>query len=130
MISEWENKYGTISSLNQKILISKCASPDKMTDFVLWKNLSQGADFEDRIVVEDPGLFEVLSPRRVELLEYLTENEPSSIKNLAKSLRRDYKNVYDDLQALASFDLVELLQSGRSLRPTAAVTEISVMFED
>ena len=129
MIKKWEKEYGTLSSLNQKVLISKCTSPEQMSVFVLWKYLSQGADFQDNIEVEDTGVFEVLSPRRAELLEYLMNNDIPSIKNLADSLRRNYKNVYDDLQALAKYDLVELTESGRSLKPCSVVTNIEINFE-
>ena len=103
--------------------------PEKMSDLVLWKYLSQGAEFQDIVMVEDPGVFEVLSPRRAELLEYLMNNNVPSIKNLADKLRRNYKNVYDDLQALAKYDLVELNQVGRSLKPGSVVTNIEVIFD-
>ena len=128
MIKDWEKKYGKLSSLNQKVLISKCTSPERMSDYVLWKYLSQGADFEDIIVVEDADVFEVISPRRAELLEYLMNNDVSSIKKLADNLSRNYKNVYDDLQALAKYDLVELRESGRSLKPCSIVTNLEVIF--
>ena len=82
MIKDWEKKYGKLSSLNQKVLISKCTSPEIMSDYVLWKYLSQGAEFQDNIVIEDADVFEVISPRRAELLEYLMNNEVSSIKKL------------------------------------------------
>ncbi len=128
MIKNWEKKYGKLSSLNQKVLISKCTSPERMSEYVLWKYLSKGAEFQDITVVEDADVFEVLSPRRAELLEYLMNNEVSSIKKLADNLNRNYKNVYDDLQALAKYDLVELRASGRSLKPCSIVTNLEVIF--
>ena len=128
MIKDWEKKYGKLSSLNQKVLISKCTSPERMGDYVLWKYLSQGAEFHDIIVVEDADVFEVISPKRAELLEYLMNNEVSSIKKLADNLNRNYKNVYDDLQALAKYNLVELRESGRSLKPCSIVTHLEVIF--
>jgi hypothetical protein len=128
MIRDWEENYGSLASLNQKVLISKCASPEKMSEYVLWKYLSQGAEFQDNIVVEDADVFEVLSPRRAELLEYLIKHDVPSIKKLADKLHRNYKNVYDDLQALAKYDLVELRQSGRSLRPCSTITHLEVLF--
>ena len=128
MIKDWEKKYGKLSSLNQKVLISKCTSPEIMSDYVLWKYLSQGAEFQDNIVVEDADVFEVISPRRAELLEYLMNNDVSSIKKLADNLNRNYKNIYDDLQALAKYDLVELRQSGRSLKPSSIVKNLEVIF--
>ena len=130
MIKDLEKKYGKISSLNQKVLISKCTLPERMNDYVLWKYLSQGADFQDIVVVEDPDVFEVLSPRRVELLEYLINNEVGSIKKLADNLHRNYKNVYDDLHALAKYDLVELREIGRSLKPCSIVSNLEVIFGD
>ena len=71
MLEDWERKYGSLASLHQKVLISKCASPELMDHYVLWDNLSKGADFRDIIEVETPEVFEVLSPRRAELLAYL-----------------------------------------------------------
>ncbi len=129
MIKKWEKEYGTLSSLKQKVLISKCNSPEIMSDFVLWKYISQGAEFHDNTVVEDTDVFEVLSPRRAELLEYLMNNDVPSIKNLADRVRRNYKNVYDDLQALSKYGLVELNESGRSLKPCSVVTNIEISFE-
>lgn len=130
MIGDWERKYGSISSLNQKVLISKCASPEKMCDYVLWKYLSQGAGFQDIMVVEDAEVFEVLSPRRVEMLEYLARNETPSIKRLAERLHRNYKNVYDDLRSLAKYELVELRTEGRALKPFSVISSLEVIFED
>ena len=37
MIKKWEKKYGSLASLNQKVLISKCTSPERMSEYVLWK---------------------------------------------------------------------------------------------
>ena len=129
MITAWERKYGSINSLLQKVQISKCTSPGQMGDYVMWKNLSQGAEFQDIIVVKDPDIFETLSPRRVEMLEYLMNNDAKSIRHLAASLRRNYKNVYDDLIALSKYGLVDLTTSGRSLKPSAAASRIEVSFE-
>jgi len=129
MISTWEKKYGSVNSLHQKILISKCATPELMTDYIMWNNLSQGAEFQDLIVVKDADVFETLSPRRVELLEYLMNNEVKSIRTLAEALHRNYKNVYDDMTALSKYGLVDLSPSGRALRPSAATSRIEISFD-
>ena len=90
MFAAWEKRYGSLNSLQQKVLISKCTSPEMMTDLVMWRNLSQGAEFTDVLVISDPDIFETLSPKRVEILEYLMNNEAKSIRHLAaaKSSRR------------------------------------------
>lgn len=52
-------------------------------------------------------LFRALSPKRMELLKLLRHSGPMSIRKLANSLSRDYKNVYDDVQHLCKLDLVQ-----------------------
>jgi len=95
----------------------------------MWKNLSQGAEFEDIIIVRDSDIFETLSPRRVELLEFLMNNEVRSIRTLSEALHRNYKNVYDDMIALSKYGLVDLSPSGRALRPSAAASRIEITFD-
>ncbi len=129
LVSALARKYGTLQSLQQKVSISKCTSPEQMGDFVMWKNLSQGAEFQDIIVISDPEIFETLSPKRVELLEYLMNNEVGSIRQLATSLKRNYKNIYDDLVALSKYGLVDLTPAGRALKPTAPASRIEIAFE-
>jgi predicted transcriptional regulator len=52
-------------------------------------------------------LFSALSPKRWELLRMLRKHGPMSMKKLAAELKRDYKNVFDDVKQLASLDLIE-----------------------
>jgi hypothetical protein len=129
LLRAWEKKYGSLVSLHQKVLISKCTSPEQMSDYVMWKNLSQGAEFQDIIIMKDPDIFEVLSPKRMEMLEFLMANEVNSIKTLAGALHRNYKNVYDDLKAMSKYDLVDLTERGRSLKPSAAACKIEITLD-
>lgn len=48
-----------------------------------------------------------LTPRRMELVYFLRKHGPMSIRQLAKSLNRDYKDVHSDVQALLPIDLVQ-----------------------
>lgn len=130
ILEEFARKHGSLGSLHQRVLISKCSTPKQMSDYVLWKHLSSGADLKDTIVVENSDIFNVLSPKRVELLEFLTNNEVKSIKSLAHRLHRNYKNVYDDLRALSKYDLIELRAVGRSVVPCSIVSEIDLRFDD
>lgn len=129
MFKSWEKKYGSLVSLHQKVLISKCTSPEQMGDYVMWKNLSQGAEFQDIIIMKGSDIFEVLSPKRMEILEYLMTNEVSSIKKLANALHRNYKNVYDDLKALSKYELLDLTEHGRALKPSAAACKIEIALD-
>ena len=60
-----------------------------------------------------PLLLRTLTPARWALLERLREAGPLSIYELAKRLRRDYKNVHTDVTALARIELIERAADGR-----------------
>ncbi len=48
----------------------------------------------------------LLTPRRLALLRVIRRKRPSSIYQLAKMLKRDLKNVQDDLRLLEEYGLV------------------------
>ena len=129
-MKEGREKYGSFDSLQHKVQISKCSVPETMNDYIIWKYLKAGADLRESVVFTGTDLFDVLSPKRAELLTYLANNEVISIRDLAQKLHRNYKNVYDDLKALSKYELVELKGKGRALKPCCSVTDIDVHFED
>ncbi len=129
MMAAFAKRYGSINSLQQRVQISKCSSPEQMVDYIVWKNIAQGAEFQDIVVVKDPEIFDALTPKRMELLEYLMNNEVRSIRTLSAALHRNYKNTYDDLRALSRYGLLDLDPVGRSVRPTASASRIEVVFD-
>ena len=52
-------------------------------------------------------LFSTLTAKRMELLRHLKVTGPVSIKKLANSLKRDYKNVHSDVQLFIKLDLIK-----------------------
>ena len=50
----------------------------------------------------------VLTEERLKIVKAIRKNHPASIYELAKILRRDVKNTFDDVQFLAQAGLVEL----------------------
>ena len=58
-------------------------------------------------------MLETLSPRRLELLKFVRQHGADNVKELALSLKRDYKNVHGDVAVLESAGL--LLRDGRKL---------------
>jgi len=60
-----------------------------------------------------PLLLRTLTPARWELIDRLREAGPLSIYQLAKLLRRDYKNVHTDVTALARIGLIEKQDDAR-----------------
>jgi predicted transcriptional regulator len=62
---------------------------------------------------EDVGtLFSVFTPKRWELLGALREGGAMSIAELARQLKRDYKNVYNDCEKLIEWTAIEKDESG------------------
>jgi len=69
-------------------------------------------NFEDRA-----RLRQLLTDRRMELLEAVMENPPASIRALADRLDRDVHDVHDDLHLLAEYDIVHFEEDGRAKKP-------------
>ncbi|MEM3445704.1 MAG: helix-turn-helix domain-containing protein [Thermoplasmata archaeon] len=128
LLMDFAERYGSIERLEQSIELAKCTRPFAVDDFFIWKALESGAKFTDTVVLTHTEVFNILTPRRVELLEYLQTNEPVSIRQLAKELKRDYKNVYDDISALEDAELVITKKKGRNVYITAAVSTIIITF--
>jgi hypothetical protein len=70
----------------------------------------------------------LLTPKRVELLYRLAVLRVESINDLAQKLRRNVKNVYQDLQVLSRFGFVRLnWRKGRTIVPETLVKEITFL---
>ncbi len=53
----------------------------------------------------------VLTEKRLQLLHVIKEQEPDSVYNLSKIVKRDIKNVNDDLQLLKDIGLVSITKT-------------------
>jgi predicted transcriptional regulator len=81
----------------------------------------------ERVYFEDARtFFRNITPRRFDLLEELHRSGPISINALAKILKRNYKNVHDDVKALESIGLVE---RGEDARYSVPWDEINTSFK-
>lgn len=129
-VAELEARHGSFDTLRQQAFVERCADPATVDDYVVWKALrDEGGAFEERAVFDTPDVFRALTPRRVEMLEYLRHADVGSIKDLAARLRRDYKNTYDDLAALEAWGLVVVRREGKRQRPVSLVTSLRVTWE-
>jgi len=67
---------------------------------------------------EDRGqLRELLTDRRMEIVEEVMERPPESIRGLADRLDRDVSDVHDDLHLLADYRIVHFADDGRAKKP-------------
>jgi predicted transcriptional regulator len=60
------------------------------------------------------GLLSLLTPKRWELLKYVHGHQVRSVRALSVQLKRDYRRVHDDVEALATAGLLE--RNGRVVR--------------
>ncbi|TET89994.1 MAG: hypothetical protein E3J35_08240 [Methanomassiliicoccales archaeon] len=128
-LEELGRGYGSIEALHQRVSVDKCGSPFFVDDYILWRALrTEGCEYIEKIEIDTPEIFADLSPRRLELLEYVRMHDVKSITDLAGQLNRNYKNVYDDLSALQKWGLVTLSRRGKDKKPVSQVETMKVTF--
>ena len=71
-------------------------------------------------------LFETFNPRTVALLETISDSEPESIRETARLVDRDVKNVHEELTELNRLGVIRFEDSGRSKRPVFPYEEIVI----
>jgi len=122
--------YGSLEALSQKAAVSKCSHPGLQDDLQLWRAI-QTMHIEMRSIIAYEGTEKVenITPVRMELLETVRKTRPRSVRELAITAKRDYKNVYDDLKALADAGLIEIVLEGRKSRPVCVADEVRLMLE-
>jgi len=85
-----------------------------------WHDAERGEIGQPEITVTFESMEAFLrhvTPRRLEMVRFLRRHPTTSVADLARHLGRDYKNVHEDVDALATAGLIE--REGRSLRAVA-----------
>ncbi|WP_135825615.1 HVO_A0114 family putative DNA-binding protein [Halorussus ruber] len=77
---------------------------------------------------DEEALDRVLSPKNLELLRTTVNEEPTSVRELARAVERDVKNVSTAVNELAELGVLELEQDGRAKRPVVWYDEIEVRY--
>lgn len=91
--------------------------------------VNEGSDIDDVDVLSVPDLAtlsRVLSKTNLELIQAIAEHEPGSMREAARLVERDIKNVSEDLNFLAELDIVEIETDGRAKRPVVPYDDIEV----
>ena len=123
-------EYGSLENLAQKAATIGCTRPIYVDDYMTLKALSsKNPTARERKVYTGSDTFAFLTPRRMDLLDYLKNHEVESIIELAGSLKRNYKNVYDDLRALEEIGMVMMVRKKNKKVPMLNVTEIKVIVD-
>jgi len=91
--------------------------------------LERGEEVEDMHVLNlssERELSRLMSEKNLELLHAIAEHEPSSIRELAETVDRDYREVHRNLEELETLNVVEFEEVGRSKKPTVWYDNIEV----
>lgn len=118
--------------MDKNIKVELRDAEESAQEFVkAWHRATAGEPAEEpieRLYFQDlSGLLQALTPRRLELLRRLHDDGPESVRALAKKLSRDYKNVYNDVQALERVGLINRTADKQLSTPwDRVVAEISL----
>jgi hypothetical protein len=122
-----ERKYESFENLQHRFSVNKCQNPDIVDDYMVWKALNEdNVTLTEKIILKNLDIYLMMSPKRMEIIDYLVSHSTKSIKELASDLKRNYKNVYDDIKALEKFDLLDLDGEGKMRRPTTKIHSIMI----
>jgi len=112
-----------------KITVGGAMEDESARRFVdAWHRAERGETFHERHLAFESwdALARVLTGKRMELLRYVRRHEVRSIRALAKALRRDYSNVYSDVQALTTAGLLDTADGGLRANYDAIETTITI----
>jgi DNA-binding transcriptional ArsR family regulator len=73
--------------------------------------------FADTLVLGRERADAIFHDRRLRIIDYLAENEPESVRALARALDLDKGVVSRDLRELAKLEVVEYVENGRANAP-------------
>ncbi|HYA04942.1 MAG TPA: hypothetical protein VEF90_03550 [Xanthobacteraceae bacterium] len=93
-----------------------------------WHRAERGKVFQERHLAFESwdALARVLTGKRMELLRYVHRHKVTSVRALAKALRRDYSNVHADVQALTAAGLIDASDGGLHADYDAIETKIAI----
>lgn len=116
-----------------KILTIKVEEPQKVSRNLLkvLKKVYKGEDIpvENVLTFTSVGrMFKTLTPARWEIIEALQHKEFKSIRELAKHLKRDYSNVWKDIQILHDLGIVEMKKTDKGWKVSIPYQKIVVEF--
>ncbi len=100
-----------------KITVGGRLEKDASSRFInAWRRADCGENFRERHIAFESwdALARVMTAKRMELLRYVRRHKVTSIRALAKALRRDYSNVHADVQALLAAGLLD--KTGGAMR--------------
>jgi len=93
------------------------------------REIESGEATDDEYVLSlsnEEALERVLNAKNLELIRTTARENPESVRDLARRVERDVKNVSEALSRLEEIGVVRLEQEGRAKRPVVWYDEIDV----
>jgi len=133
-----ERSHGTTFDEFEETFLTQDVGQYSLDDYFVWANLVHAhhgylESGELECVMEElydlsPKDLRVFTPKRLELVYMLSGLKAESINNLAQKVRRNVKNVYQDLQLLKKLRLINFRKKGkRNFVPEVLVEEITLL---
>ncbi len=119
-------RHGRFEKVKKMMHIKGCSNPELGEAFLFYLAMQEGAPIEEEVVIEDRKVFNALTAKRFELLEFINAHPPMSIKEIATRTGRDYKNVYDDVSSLSRYLVVNTVKNGKEIVPIGVVEGMGV----
>jgi predicted transcriptional regulator len=100
---------------------------DDVTDGIVSLEQSDSVDSAPTLSFTSyDDLMATLTPRVLELIEAIRQEEPSSINETAQTVDRDIKNVHEELSRLAQLGIIFFEENGQSKRPVVWFDELVI----
>ncbi len=118
-----------MSKVKIKVTVGGAIEKEAGRRFVdAWHRAKRGEKFRERHLAFESWdtLARVLTGKRMELLRYVRHHDVSSVRALAKALKRDYSNVYADVQTLTEAGLLDTTDGGLRADYDAIETRIAI----
>ncbi len=137
-IKRFESEYGMSFNDFEKLFLESKIDRKEVGTYFDWAGLVdayrgyiEGGELDyivEKIHELSPQEMALLTPKRLELLDRLSSLQAKSINDLAQKIRRNVKNVYQDLQALKKLGFVVFKKRGkRNIIPETLVEEITFL---
>lgn len=137
-LAGFAKKYGSVGALRRRVKRTRRVT-QAFADLEEWDHYLTPHDHKhtpdeeirvgEKIIFHDPRtFFETVTPERVRLLDELRKRKDyQSLRELAAGLKRDPKNVYQDLKALEGIRLVHVERRNRRRSiPRARVNRVLI----
>ena len=83
-----------------------------------WRRAASGKSGSSRLAFGNLAqLFSAITEKRLELVRHVAVHDGLNTRKLAGGLKRDYKNVYMDVQALTELGLLDKDENGKLTAP-------------